>query len=237
MTDTTPSNAAPTSEVRLTELEIGDDPLAWERAGFVVVDGVAQVGHVRLRFVGPGAEVTRGIRSWSFAADLPADLDGVTTWAAPEPGDPAPDHPNGVNHFDHVVLMSPDSDRTTEILAAAGFEARGVREFDRKGTVMRQTFFWMGEVILELVGPAHPDPGGAPASSASAASLWGLAFTTPDLDATVSTLGDLCSEARTAVQPGRRIASLRHKELDVTVPVAFMTPHVNVSSGSDVEGV
>lgn len=210
---------------RLTELHIGDDPAAWSAAGFAVVDGATQVGHVRLRFSAPDptSGVARGIRSWAFDRPLPArsgppgKIDGVATVQAPEATGDAPEHPNGVNHFDHVVLMSPDPDRTTAALIAVGFETRGVRDYEMKDKPMRQTFFWMGEVILELVGPRDGGPGPC--------SLWGLAFSCPDLDGTVASLGERSSEARTAVQPGRRIASLRHKDLDITVPVAFMTPH------------
>jgi hypothetical protein len=45
---------------------------------------------------------------------------------------------------------------------------------------------------------------------------------TPDLDATVAFLGDGVSEARDAVQPGRRIATLR-RSAGLALPVALMT--------------
>ena len=210
---------------RLTELHIGDDPAAWSAAGFAVVDGVTQVGHVLLRFTGTSsadASLThtsepRGIHSWAFDQAIGSEIDGVPTVQTPETTETAAQHPNGVNHFDHVVLMSPDSDRTTAALTALGFEVRGVREYDMNDKPMRQTFFWMGDVILELVGPRDAGEGYA--------RLWGLAFSCPDLDGTVASLGERSSEARTAIQPGRRIASLRHKDLNITVPVAFMTPH------------
>lgn len=217
---------------RLIELHIGDAPEAWAAAGFSVTDGATQVGHVRFQFAGP--DEPRGIRSWTFdkldqdPTGEATDLDGVPTRVSDEVPPAAPVHSNGVDRFDHVVLMSPDGDRTTGALTAAGFEVRGTREYeigsDDKGkTPMRQTFFWMGDVILELVGKQDvADPGPA--------KLWGLAFTCTDLDATVASLGEHSSEARTAVQPGRRIASLRHKALDITVPIAFMSPHVNPKS-------
>jgi len=119
-----------------------------------------------------------------------------------------------------VVMMSPDMNRSRAALAGTGFEARRTREYEMKGTAMEQTFFWMGDVILELVGPAQPGGEGP-------ASLWGLAFVADDLEATVANLGDTCSESRVAIQKGRRIASLRHKDLNITVPIAFMSPHVD----------
>ncbi len=53
--------------------------------------------------------------------------------------------------------------------------------------------------------------------------FWGLALLAPDLDATVAELGDRVSEVRPAVQPGRRIATLR-RSAGLALPVALMTP-------------
>lgn len=53
--------------------------------------------------------------------------------------------------------------------------------------------------------------------------FWGLALVAPDLDATVAELGgDRVGEARAAVQPGRRIATLR-RSAGLSAPVALMT--------------
>ena len=53
--------------------------------------------------------------------------------------------------------------------------------------------------------------------------FWGLALLAPDLDATVASLGDWVGEARDAVQPGRRIATLR-RGAGLAVPIALITP-------------
>ena len=53
--------------------------------------------------------------------------------------------------------------------------------------------------------------------------FWGLAFVAPDLDATVARLGDRVSEIRAAVQPGRRIVTLR-RSAGLALPVALITP-------------
>ena len=53
--------------------------------------------------------------------------------------------------------------------------------------------------------------------------FWGLAFAAPDLDATVAGLGDRVGEIRPAVQPGRRIATLR-RSAGLAAPVALMAP-------------
>ena len=58
------------------------------------------------------------------------DLDGLETSAS----DAAPAagglHPNGTVAIDHVVVISPDLDRTIEALRDAGFDLRRVREGD-----------------------------------------------------------------------------------------------------------
>ena len=82
------------------------------------------------------------------------------------------------------------------------------------GNGTTQTFFRAGEVIIELVGPI-PDVDGE--------RFWGLAFTVADLDACAALLGDALGAIKDAVQPGRQIATLRHKAVGLTVPIAFMS--------------
>ena len=55
------------------------------------------------------------------------------------------------------------------------------------------------------------------------ARLWGLAFGVEDLDRTAQALGDLLGRPRDAVQPGRRIATLR-PEAGLGPAIAFMGP-------------
>jgi len=86
---------------------------------------------------------------------------------------------------------------------------------------MRQVFVRDGAVIIEIVGPAVPDDD--PAVRARPAALWGLAFTSDDLDGCAALLGNRLGPVRDAVQPGRRIASLRHRDLGLSLPVAVMT--------------
>ena len=79
----------------------------------------------------------------------------------------------------------------------------------------------MGAVILEVVeAPAGTriaeDPNGP-------ARLWGISFLVRELEHTASALEDLLGQPRAAVQPGRRIATLR-KEAGLGPAIAFMTP-------------
>jgi hypothetical protein len=210
------SAAAPAPTI--DEIVVGDPPDAWRAAGFTVDDdGVARVGTVRIRLVGPDGG-TR-IRSWSLrdARDGSEEIDGLaTTLSTTPPAEPGP-HPNGAVVIDHLVVMTGDCDRTVAALEARGLEARRTRRnVTNYGDPMRQTFFRAGEVIVEVVGPnddAKDDP----------ARFFGLAFTVDDLDATKEFFGDRLGDPKDAQQPGRRIAMLRHKDLGLSVATVFMS--------------
>ncbi len=60
---------------------------------------------------------------------------------------------------------------------------------------MRQVFFRLGEVILELIGQIDSAGEGAPG-------FFGLAITVDDLDALGSLLGEHLGQAKDAVQDG-----------------------------------
>ena len=203
----------------LDEIVVADPPEAWAAAGFTVdPDGVTRIGHVRVRLV--GRDAGKRLRSGSLrdAGPIPPDgVDGLpTTASAAAPCEPAV-HPNGTTGLDHLVLLTPDVARTVAALGAIGLEPRRTRHTDQYGMPASQTFFRAGEVIVELIGPDEP-AGDGPAG------FFGLAFTVDDLDALAERLGPALGPAKDAVQPGRRIATLRHKEVGISVAIAFMTP-------------
>src|SRR5205085_2371752 len=133
-----------------------------------------------------------------------------TTSPSPGAAGEAPSHPNGVERIDHIVVVTPDLDRTTGALAAAGSERRRVREIPAGERTLHQGFFRLGEVILEVVDGMPLDPAAEPQPGAPAA-FWGLVFVVGDLDAAAAQLGDDLGEPRPAVQPGRRIATVRRE--------------------------
>lgn len=148
-------------------------------------------------------------------------LDGLPTSESDQPPPPeAPAHPNGVTSLDHVVAISPDLDRTVAALTAAGLDLRRVREEPTPAGAPRQAFFRLGSVILEVV--QEPPEATERAGGDRPAFFWGLAFVAPDLERTAAFLGDRAGEVRDAVQPGRRIATLR-RSAGLSVPVALMT--------------
>ena len=87
----------------------------------------------------------------------------------------------------------------------------------------------LGATILEVV--QEPPEAIERAGADRSAFFWGLAFIAPDLDATVAGLGDRVSEIRAAIQPGRRIATLR-RSAGLAVPVALINPPAERHSAS-----
>ena len=204
----------------IDELLLADEPERWSGLGFTVADGCVQLGAVRLRLAGEAAG--RGILGWSLRAVSSTELDGLpTTVSESPPPAPAPPHPKGILGIDHVVAMTPALDRSVRALQAAGLDLRRIREQPTPAGAPRQAFFRLGAEILEVV--QEPEQvlerrGGADRP----ARLWGLALLAPDLDLTVAALSPHAGEPRAAVQPGRRIATLR-RSAGLAVPVALMS--------------
>jgi len=208
--------------VTIDELAVADQPERWTAASFAVHDSCCQLGSVRLRFAGPRQEAGAGILGWSLRGIASVELDGLPTTRSQSPPPPPPGaHPNGAVAVDHVVVMSPALDRTVAALRAAGLDLRRVREQPTPAGAPRQAFFRLGEEILEVV--QEPDAvlerDGGPDRPAR---LWGLALRVQDLDRTLAALAPNVSPARPAVQPGRRIATVR-RSAGLAVPVALMS--------------
>ncbi|GAB2968988.1 VOC family protein [Nocardioides montaniterrae] len=201
--------------VRLEGLLVADEPEVWASAGFAVEDGALVVGSLVLRFGGDGT----GIVGWALSGlpDGIVDVDGVAVLGLDAASTSAAGHsPNGVTGVDHVVLMTPNLTRTLDALAVVGLEARRTRDAEMLGTPMRQVFYRLGPTVLEVVG--EPDGRGD-----GPASLWGITFTVRDVDATAAYLGEGLGRVKDAVQPGRRIATLRGRSFGISVAVAFLS--------------
>jgi hypothetical protein len=181
--------------VVLTGLRIADDPATWEALGFAVRDAALTLGGVRIELAGTAAG--KGILGWEL---------GETAEPQPEAG-----HPNGVTAVDHVVAVTGDLHAAIALLSDGGLEVRRVRD---AGNGLRQAFYVLGTALLELAGPVDGE---------GEMRFWGVTLVTPDLEALSARLGPLLGPPKDAVQPGRRIATLR-REAGSSLPIAFMSP-------------
>jgi hypothetical protein len=198
------------STASLAELQIAADPGAWRDCGLAVGDdGVAVVGGIALRLAGGEG----GITGWALRG-LPAaaHLDGLPTAVVADVPASTGEHPLGATAVDHVVVLTPDLDRTMAAFAAGGLEPRRVRDAGS----LRQAFYVLGGALAEVAGPIADLPADAPAR------FWGLTLVVADLEAAVARLGSRTGPVREAVQPGRRIATLR-REAGLGLPVALMS--------------
>lgn len=199
---------------QLTTVVVGDEPDGWATAGFTVYDDRVRIGSTTIvcdPSVGQGIAVV-GIDG------LTDTVDGLPIGLVDAPVTPATEHRNRVTGFDHLVAMSPSIDRTADALIHTGLQRRRTRRFEMGGETRRQDFFWLGDVILELVGIDGAEGTGD-------AAFWGLALECDDLDLAASRLGQALGAVKDAVQLGRRIATVRTKEIGISVPIALMSPH------------
>ena len=195
---------------QLRRLRIADPAEAWERLGFRVQGEGLELGGVQLLLGARG----RGIVGWAITGlEPPAQIDGLGVEPAGSgqtaPAEP-PVHPNGAVAIDHVVLVTPAFDRTAAALERAGLPLRRLTETPAG---VRQGFRRLGPAILELVQ----------APQARRPHLWGLTVIVEDIDALAVRLGEQLGEVKPAVQPGRRIATLR-PSAGLSTAVAFMDP-------------
>jgi hypothetical protein len=208
--------------ITVDEIEVADPADAWTRAGFSVdSDAVCRVGGVRIRLA--GRDRGSGIVAWSLRG-LPSDgplrdIDGIPTTRSDAVAAAPAGHANGVTAIDHIVLLSPDLSRTVESLAGFGVEPRRERDGQLGGRPIRQIFFRFGEVIVEVVGSPETTSDGP-------STLWGITYVVADIDATAAYFADRTAPVKEAVQPGRRITTLRHHELGISVRSAMISAPV-----------
>ncbi|HWK16210.1 MAG TPA: hypothetical protein VNR66_02040 [Solirubrobacteraceae bacterium] len=201
----------------LAELRLADPPARWEALGFrVEADAAIVLGGVRLTLGAPG----EGIVAWTLTgiSARVGDIDGLATGVAAPAGPEPSAHPNGALALDHVVVLTPDFERTAGALEQAELPLRRIR--DAGG--FRQGFRRLGPAILELVEAV-----GAPAGPAR---FWGLVAIVEDLDGLAARLGDRVGAVKPAVQPGRRIATVR-TSAGLGPALAFMSPEPEPGSG------
>jgi hypothetical protein len=205
-----------TGEPKVEWLTVAGDADAWRSIGLAVTaDGLIPLVGTSIRIVPAAEGDSIGIVGWALSgARDTTDIDGLATEVVAPATPVYADHPLGASGLDHVVVSTADLERTSgEIALATGCELKRIREVGS----MRQGFHRIGRggLIVELV--ERPDLPAGPAT------FWGLVLIVDDLDAAHELLGaDRISAPKDAVQPGRRIATVR-SEVGLGLPVALMT--------------
>jgi hypothetical protein len=190
----------------LAALSIADPPARWRALGFTVDQaGESALGGVSVTLGDEGSGITR----WTLR-HVPAGppIDGLATEVTPAPAVQHVVHPNGALGVDHVVIVTPDFDRTAAALAERGLELRRIRQAGDR----RQGFRRLGPTIVELVE----------APEAAAVGFWGLTIVVSDLDALAREHAQI-GEVRPAVQSGRHIVTV-DRAAGLSTRLAFMDP-------------
>jgi hypothetical protein len=148
----------------------------WAGLGFAVDGGSTWVSGAEYKLGSEG----RRICGWRLSGASTSAIDGLPVSEAKAGPPVAQSHPNGVAALDHIVVFTPDHQRTIAAIEAAGLDLRRTRDADTYEVPMRQGFFKLGPVILEVIGPLDP-----PASTASP-SPWPTSTPPPPTSATAS---------------------------------------------------
>jgi len=215
------ASAATPPRPALAGIDVGGAPDAWAAAGFSLDGGEVVAGGVQVRAL-PGSPGTlRLVSPRDGSGPEPRELDGLAVEWAPAPSEArragSAAHPNGAVAVDLAVVVTGSRERTGAALAAVGlpFGRRLEGEVPGGGLARRGFLRFANGPILEVVEPHGAPPGPA--------RLWGIQFAVDDLDRAAADLGPLLGEPHDAVQPGRRIATVR-REAGLGVAVSLITP-------------
>lgn len=198
----------------LTTIVVGGPPRPWADLG-IAIDPHAEV-EVEVTIAGLRLIIdptfSRGMISWGGENVTVSDIDGIPTMATDAPDGDTPGGLLSVLAWDHIVVMTNDLTRTCAAIEAA---THSPLKRIREAGAIRQGFHRWGRTIVEVVESSQVTD--------EQAHLWGLVWTVDDLDLEIARLGpELISQPKSAVQPGRRIATLR-ATAGLGVPVALMS--------------
>lgn len=205
------------SSARVSELVIGGSRANWALVGInFSQDGVFAIGELSLRI---DESSPPGLHSWALSNvdSTLSSIDGIPTTEilanARQVEKEAREFVLQPLGIDHVVVNTPDLERTSQALhEATGAELKRIRD---AGNGMRQGFHRLGDVIIEIVS--------APSIPAGSATLWGFVLNVADVNEVAAYLGpDVLSPPKPAVQKNRLIATFRGA-VGLGVPVALMS--------------
>jgi hypothetical protein len=201
----------------LSELTVGDSPEQWGRAGFSIDShSIIKFRNLAIRLVGPKP---RGVTSWSFTptvsfptiCNIPISALSVPAQIHREPII----HANRIMSIDHVVLKHGDL-----VFVENQFKSIGLlpkRQIANESKGLWYTFYRTDSTIIEVICPMQ--------KTLDCGLIWGITFVSEDIDATHDYLKPLTKVPWNAVQPGRRITTLNTDHLDISLKIAFISPH------------
>jgi hypothetical protein len=224
------SDGMATGTARVEWLTVAGDIDTWRSLGLSATDdGLIPLFGTALRIVSPEIasdasartgvapeDVQAGIVGWALSGIDAAttSIAGLTTTVVEQVAPIFAEHSLGARSIDHVVVMTGELEPTTgDIALATGCELKRIREVGK----IRQGFHRIGRggLIVEVV--QHED------DNRSVAEFWGIVMIVDDLDAACAQLGpDRVGEPKEAVQPGRRIATIR-SSVGLGTAVALMS--------------
>ena len=205
------------SSARICELVIGGSRANWAQVGINFSrDGVFAIGEIALRI---DESLPPGMHSWvlSNIDSTIVSIDGISTSGIVGNSQSEQHDAHGFMltpiGIDHVVVNTPDLERTSHALQqATGAELKRIRD---AGNSVRQGFHRLGDVIIEIVSAPSMPPGDA--------ALWGFVLNVADVHEVAAYLGpDVLSPPKPAVQKNRLIATFRGA-VGLGVPVALMS--------------
>jgi hypothetical protein len=210
------SDTVAAADPKVEWLSVAGDVDVWRSLGLTVTaEGLIPLVGTSIRVTPAPVDDPGAITGWALSGVRPvSDVDGLVTEVVAPMTPTYADHPLRASGLDHVVVSTADLERTSRAIASAtGCELKRIREVG----AMRQGFHRIGRggLIVELV--ERPDVPAGPAT------FWGLVLIVDDLDAACELIGpDRVSPPKDAVQPGRRIATIR-ADVGLGLPVALMT--------------
>ncbi len=213
----------------ISTLLIGDDAASWRLAGFSIEkDNELTFGKLKIKFLGKSN--LRGCLGWELGGERSNEgpVRVEVNQAVSSAGNNI-SHPNGVSSIDHIVMKVNSSAHAEEALGALGINK--IRETINTEKKISYSFYRPGGLILEVVA-AIPSADGLtnetekPGSDGLYTNIWGITFVTRDIDHTHQYLKEITKPSWPAVQKNRRITTLDSKGIDISLRVAFITPHV-----------
>jgi hypothetical protein len=123
-----------------------------------------------------------------------------------------------VNEIDHIVVRTSNWQKLDATFQSMGIVCKNSRVDSKTGT--RFMFYRPSKTIIEVVCRSD--------STDAEAKIWGITFSCRDIDETHAFLGPYTKTPWPAVQPGRRITTLIPDKLDISISLAFMSPHVKI---------